>query len=293
MIWAESGQPARLSQCSDSEASPLCSSQVDLGFIQPPNGMEFNEDDGTAITLDVLEDWAPFGASSGASNRVPANPPTQLSPNPIGRNGLQADRSTDKFREALDRRRLSSSGSAGGPLIPTSSMAAAQQRVALAVKVDSYDPQQEGRSTAAWVESHAAGAAGSEALSPSAPSAAGASSVMSYGSSMKDEERRRKLRAKMDKVCRRRKLPKNRNASFSGHRPSRGGCAMRNNQPQELLFCCEVLQFTPHDLRAGCWGVGFPELNHRGGILQGTAEAIACKEKKGDRQEVQQSPGTP
>ena len=88
--------------------------------------------------------------------------------------------SSQSYSEALERRQLSNTG---GALIPT-----LQRNNSLGAVVI---PDTTTANTRAWLEA--------PELSPT-KSMADASSIMSYGSSMKDEERRAKLKAKMEKV---------------------------------------------------------------------------------------------
>ena len=144
-------------------------SQVDLGFIQPPEGMDLDLSDPDEIPEEPHLPVPPRG------HRPPqASPPqpgfTVHRPGPV----VVPPGEEGDLEGGLEKRRLSSSGR--GALVPS------MQREAGGW--GSTDPQQL--------------IGPDDLLSPTHTEAE--SSALSYGSSMKDEERRAKLKAKMDKV---------------------------------------------------------------------------------------------
>jgi len=163
--------------------------EVDLDFIRPPEGMEL-EPYNDAITPSMLDSW-PTNLPSGTlaetadqeGSQTRQDPTLHASPLAVQDSQLGAEASQGyDYSQALLRRQLSSSG---GALVPT-----LQRQTVGVFNV----PEGMNSSTREWVETQA------PELSPT-KSAADASSIMSYGSSMKDDERRAKLKAKMDKVA--------------------------------------------------------------------------------------------
>jgi hypothetical protein len=157
---------------------------VDLGFIKPPEGMEIGDTEGPddTITVDMLDNWAapslPAGplATSVSGSR-------QRDATPVGDEST-AGSGLGYSQEALRKRRES-----GGALVPTLQRSASGRAM---VAVAPLPGDEYNRLTGASEDGE--GASPTRSIPES-------HSNLSYGSSMKDEERRAKLKAKMEKVA--------------------------------------------------------------------------------------------
>eukprot|EP00873_Tetraselmis_striata_P027625 jgi/Tetstr1/447889/TSEL_035198.t1 len=185
--------------------------ELDLDFIKPPEGMSLDATlgkeagEGDAITVDMLDGWGapaaaapalpagPLSGSASSSRQFAAGATSQPPPHhgaaerrapPDNDDGGDGGSVSGYSHEALERRRAS-----GGALVPSLQRSASGRPLVAVPPGDMEEETGEGEEEEE-----------EKAFSPTR-SVPESHSNMSYGSSLKDEERRAKLKVKMDKVA--------------------------------------------------------------------------------------------